>query len=161
MDLKRLHHRVRRLCALGLLRKVEERKRAGRAIKLYQAVSERFFIPFEAAPELFTEGLAREMRASVRDEHLRRGDGALLSLGAGNVPQLRFVADESPAEPGPELWLLLRLERREVTKLRRELKELFDRHAANASGRGKVYLVHAAVAERLSETVSVDNVRSR
>lgn len=75
IDIKRLHHHVTRLCQIGLLKVVGKRRRPGRAIKLYGASAEAFFIPFEVAPELFTEGLSRECGSGYEPRTSRRAMG--------------------------------------------------------------------------------------
>ncbi len=42
--------RVRRLLKLGLLRVSGQKPRAGRAVKLYRMVAERFFVPYDVTP---------------------------------------------------------------------------------------------------------------
>jgi hypothetical protein len=152
MELKRLHHHVTRLCRLGLLKVVEERPRRGRAIKLYQAASDRFFIPFDVAPELLTEALSRELRESIRREHLKSGDGMLLGTDELGLPVMRLLSNSDDPATITELWRILSLELAEAAELRRDLKEVLDRHAARSSGRGKPYLVHAALAPRAAST---------
>lgn len=157
IDIKRLHHHVTRLCQIGLLKVVGKRRRPGRAIKLYGASAEAFFIPFEVAPELFTEGLSRELRERIRAENLTSGNGVLLATDEQGLAIMRFVAEEKVPGSAAELWRVLRLEAAEAEALMREVNAVFDRHAVHASGRGKPYLVHAALAPRLAPTVSVDN----
>ena len=159
LDLKRLHHHVKRLSSVGLLTLVGERRRAGRPIKLYRAAADSFFIPFEVAPELLTDKLSRELRARIRAEHLRSGDGMLLSMDENGLASLRLIADEGSRAAAFEAWSILLLDAAEAEALRRDLKDVIERHAEQASGRGKPYLVHAAVARRLAPTVSVDNLK--
>lgn len=50
LTLNQTLYRVRRLVRLGLLQVTREEKRKGRAIKYYQAIAERFFIPYSSSP---------------------------------------------------------------------------------------------------------------
>jgi DNA-binding transcriptional ArsR family regulator len=159
MDLKRVHHHVVPLRSLELLKVAGERRRRGRAVKLYRARAETFHVPHGAAPELFSEGLARDLRRSLHADAYRSGDGMLLSVDLQGILQLRPVSPDEESGRGPEMWLVLRLQPAEAEALRRDLRAVLERHAASASGRGKVHLVHAAVAARVGPTVTDDNVR--
>jgi len=160
INLKRLHHHVVRLCRLGLLTVAGERRRRGRAVKLYRSRAPAFLVPHEAAPELFSEGLARDLRRSLHADALRSGDGMLLSVDRHGTLQLRLVGKNPKYPSGAEMWSVLRLQAAEADALRRELRAVLERHAASASGLGKPYLVHAAVVERVGPTITDDNVRS-
>ena len=48
VSINALHYRVQKLQSWEILRVTQERKRKGRAIKMYEATSTRFFIPFGA-----------------------------------------------------------------------------------------------------------------
>jgi hypothetical protein len=161
IELKRLHHHVTRLCRIDLLRIDSERRRPGRPIKLYRASSASFFIPFELAPELLTEPLSRELRECIRTENLKSESGMLLTVDEDGVPLMKPVSVNGRTARATEFWLILRLDAAEAKRLERDLKDVLNRHATNATGRGKPYLVHAAVALRSRETVSVDNRRDR
>lgn len=157
LELKRLHHHVTRLCRLGLLEVVGGRPRRGRAIKLYQAAADSFFISSEIAPELFTEPLARELREAIRQREIRSGGGMLLYTGKDGAPLMRPVLDDAGSATATEFWKVLRLDAAQAARLRDDLKRLLDRYASQPNSRGKPYLVHAAVAQRSAPTVSVDN----
>ena len=161
LDLRRLHHHVTRLCAMGLIEVAAEKPRRGRPVKLYRATAESFFIPYDVAPEPFTEGLSRELRGLLAVEHLQRGDGIFLTVDQHRVPKMRLLSQSPPTARGSELWRILRLNAREAEALRRELKQVLDRHAALSGGRGKPYLVHAAIAQRSAHTITVDNPKVR
>ena len=161
IPLKRVHHHVTRLYRLGLLQVADERRRPGRPIKLYRAAAPSFFIPFEIAPELLTEPLSRELRERLRAESLKSIQGMLLATDESGVPLMRYVSDEDADVRASEFWLVLRLLPAEAERLRLDLKELLDRHARETSGKGKPYLLHAALAQRVTETLSADNRRRR
>jgi hypothetical protein len=159
LELKRLHYHVTRLCRLGLLEVVGERPRRGRAIKLYRATAESFFISSDVAADLFTEPLSRELREAIRLQQLKAGGGMLLYTAKNGEPIMRPVADEASSSTATELWKVLRLDAEEAVALREDLRGLLDRYAAQSSARGKPYLIHAALARRKSPTVSVDNAK--
>lgn len=50
LSLNQMLYKVRRLQQLKLLRVAYEKQRKGRAIKYYQAVARRFFVPYDASP---------------------------------------------------------------------------------------------------------------
>lgn len=63
--------RVRRFVELGLLEVTRERERAGRPIKLYSAVADVFFVPFEVTAAESLEAALAE-REAYAEELLRR-----------------------------------------------------------------------------------------
>ena len=50
-----LYYPVKRMCDFGLLEVVRETPRRGRALKVYQASAERFFVPFESTGDVTLE----------------------------------------------------------------------------------------------------------
>ncbi|MEX2502790.1 MAG: hypothetical protein WD336_10475, partial [Trueperaceae bacterium] len=58
--------RVRRFVAAGLLEEVGRRPRGGRSLRLYRAVAEVFFVPFEASPADSLEEALAEREAWVQ-----------------------------------------------------------------------------------------------
>lgn len=48
LPLDTVHYRVKKLLKAGLLREVRQEKRAGRAIRIYSAVADSFFIPYSS-----------------------------------------------------------------------------------------------------------------
>lgn len=162
VDPKRLHYHVTRLARLGLLEVAGERKRTGRAIKLYRASAARFFIPFEVAPEPLTEGLSRELRKLLWDEHLRMGDGMILETDERGIPKMRLISQRlNTAVRASESWQILRLTGMEAEALRQDLQSVVARHAAQSTAGGKPHLVHMAIAKRTATTVNVDNPGDR
>jgi hypothetical protein len=150
-DLKRLHYRVQKLCRSGLLVVAGERRRAGRPIKLYRARSDIFFVPVEMLPPDFGEELANELRGYLSASARRTTRGLLVAAAGEGRIRLRIVADEDSDPDNLELWRVLRLERSEAKALQSELARVIDRFHQSASGRGKVYLIHSAMARRSSE----------
>jgi len=142
-DLKRLHHHVLRFCRLGLLDVVETRARGGRPIKLYRTTAPAFFVPHAAAPELMTERLARDLRASLRRAAAQPGKGLVISADAQGSPRLEAARGDAPPE-AMETWRVLRLSPEDRAAFAAELDGLIARF--DQRGQGRAYIVHAAVA---------------
>jgi hypothetical protein len=147
-DLKRLHHHVLRFCRLGLLEVAETRARAGRPIKLYRTTAESFFLPHAAAPELLTERLSRELRASLRTAAARPGKGMVFYADSQGVPRMEAARGDTPAE-AMETWRILRLSPEDRAAFAAELDGLIARFAQR--GEGPAYMVHAALAPHPAE----------
>ena len=150
-DLKRLHHHVLRLCRLGLLEVAETRARAGRPIKLYRTTAEAFFVPHDAAPELLTERLARELRASLRTAAAKPGKGLVFYADAQDAPRMEAARGDAPSE-AMETWRVLRLSPEDRAAFAAELDGLIGRF--DQRGQGQAYIVHAALAPHPSEAVT-------
>ena len=150
-DLKRLHHHVLRFCRLGLLEVAETRARAGRPIKLYRTTAEAFFVPHSAAPELLTERLARELRASLRAAASRPGKGLMFFADPQGAPWMEAARGDTPSE-AMETWRTLRLSPEDRAAFTAELDGLISRFAQR--GEGRAYIVHAAIAPHPSEAAA-------
>ena len=86
-----LYYPVKRMCDLGLLKTVREIPRRGRALKVYRASAERFFVPFECTGDVTLEGFIATLDAQwnaglvkgLADAHRRaatRAEGWGLSI---------------------------------------------------------------------------------
>lgn len=151
MDLKRLHHSAGRLCRAGLLRVEGERRRAGRPMKLYRAVSDAFLVADEILPRPFTEGFANELRESLLIHGFQPGRRMLLTLDCGGEIRARRI-DPADAPAGVlDLWFLVRLPRSELEVLRAELRAVVERFDKGDRPGAKPYLIHAAAAPRLRD----------
>ena len=157
IDLRRLHHHVQKLCRLGLLRVVGERKRAGRPIKLYRAAGDAFFIDAAAVPRPFGKGLAIELQASIALDHSQNVSGMLFTADADGRPTGRIVRREGVRTVAPEMWRILQLGADDAEALKAELQALFTRYEQRTDAEGKTYLVHAAVAMRGEQGGPTDN----
>ena len=58
-----LYYPVKRMCNLGLLKVAREVPRRGRALKVYQASAERFFVPFESTGDVTLEAFIASLDA--------------------------------------------------------------------------------------------------
>lgn len=158
MDLRRIHYYVQRLRALGLLAVVDERRRAGRPIKLYRAIGDSFFVPHEAALKGFGDDLALELREGLSRERSRSDGGILFTAFEDGSPRGRIVGGRSASTAATEMWRVLRLQAHEAAALKRDLNAVLNRYQRMRSeGGGKLYLVHAAMARRLGSEGPADN----
>jgi DNA-binding transcriptional ArsR family regulator len=143
-----LHYHVTRLLGAGLLGVSRQQTRAGRPIRFFRAVAERFFVPQAFLGELPGEALATELRNALQ---MSRGEVSLrYAADAHGNPLATLVRDEADGPPKAiELWHILRLSRVQRQALAAELAELFARYAKAEAKSGETILVHAAFAPRL------------
>ncbi len=157
IDLKQLHHTVTRLCRLGLLEVVGERKRAGRPIKLYRCTGSSYRIPSKLAPVPFSRGLAAELQAAIARDAVATTEGMVFALDRQGR-----VAGHVLERPGTGLapldsWRILRLSSTQARQLKQALGEVLDRFQDHASTAGEVYLVHTGMARRPGHSGPTDN----
>lgn len=157
MELKRLHHLVVKLHRLGLVEVAEERQRAGRAVKLYRAAGESFFIPTAVAPAPFSSGLAGELHLAISRDAALAVEGMVFALDDQGRVAGQFI--ERPGAPPPPLdsWRILRLSPSRAALLKQELRNVLDRFQEYADTTGQVYLVHTGMARRLDHEGATDN----
>ncbi len=148
MPLNRLAYHVGTLHRLGLLRVARAQKRAGRPIRFYRAVADRFLVPAAAMGRRPGAGLAAEMRMALdRAEQLAGASDMLLAIGADGRPTMTRSGAET-ATDACEYWRALILSRSEARALAAELGALLRKYQG-PPGKGKrPYLVHAALAPR-------------
>ncbi|PYE50986.1 helix-turn-helix transcriptional regulator [Deinococcus yavapaiensis] len=147
-DLDWVRYRVRRLTALGLLRGDEERRRKGRAMRLYRAVATVFFVPFEVTRY---ESLESYLTAVEGDVHgwVRRnvaqtlrgmGEGWGLRVARGEDGRVHSKMTRSPDEDlspnaqSPALlsfvYPALSLKFEDAKAMQADLLEVFGKYAA-------------------------------
>lgn len=148
----KLHYHVGRLLGAKLLVVSRTQPRAGRPVRFYRAVAERFLVPQESLPALPGEALAAELRQSLRDELDRAGEVSLL-YGPGLTEDAFEVRLIRPEVPGPsrtmELWRILNLSPRRRAALAKELAEIIKNYAQLKPEAGaEPYFVHAAFAPK-------------
>lgn len=102
--LDRLYYRVRRFLGAGLLRVVEERPRAGRAIKRYRSVADAFVVPFEVTPYAELEERLRTLQRQD-EEFIVRTTARLLREGGLEGRRIERGSDGSVhyGSAGPSL----------------------------------------------------------
>jgi DNA-binding transcriptional ArsR family regulator len=152
LSLSKLHYHVARLLAAKLLVVSRAQPRAGRAVRYYRAVAERFLVPQESMPAGPGDALATELRQSLQDELVREGAVSVL-YAAGpedGTMTMRLIRTESAASPRHmELWRLLKLDTAQRTALAKELAAVLERYATAGPRPGaEAYLAHAAFAPR-------------
>jgi len=147
VDLRRAHHHVTALLALGLVVVQHEQARAGRAIKIYRAVARAFFVPQHLAPAESPAPLAVAMNESLARIRAASRAGLLYEVGENGAARMRVISrPRNEANPGVEIWQMLRLSRSDALKLGGDLASCLRRYAGNETDRGEPYLVHCALA---------------
>src|SRR5688572_16669477 len=124
MPLNLLAYHVGALLRLQLLRVTREQKRAGRPIRFYRAVADRFLVPAAAMPRPAGAGLATEMRNALeRAGQLAGTSDMLLAVDPeGRAIMTRHAA--AAATDACEYWRVLTLSRTEARALAAELGAL-------------------------------------
>ncbi|THF70230.1 hypothetical protein E7T06_08580 [Deinococcus sp. Arct2-2] len=145
-----VHYRLQILLACGLVQVVHEERRAGRSIKVYQAVADAFFVPFSATGredvealwlsltlplyEQLVRTLANTARTQGHDPevwgvHVRLDQAGNLDLNLGPEQPLR--AAPTPYTPATLLeWEELHLSTEQARRLKTELQALLHKYAA-------------------------------
>ena len=163
--------RVRRLLKLGLLRVSGQQQRAGRAVKLYRMVAERFFVPYEVTPHesyaalLYAyldlpsaQALSRSV-AHTREkttpqyglELFRTHDG--LYTRPATAPGVYVHADDPSSPALYNMAADLMLTHTEAKTLQRELDELWQRYQHTESGGQQRYLLRLAFTPAWDEEI--------
>jgi hypothetical protein len=157
MDLRRLHYFVVRMKTLGLLHEVGQLRRPGRPIKLYRAAGDSFFISHEAAVKGFGDDLAAELRNSLGGRIGLGGGGILFTATADGSVRGRIVRSPDTDGDAFEAWRILRLAPQDLAELQQELNAVLNRFQRRTVASGRIFLVHAAAAPRLTGPRAVDN----
>jgi len=146
MGLDATLYRVRRLHRAGLLVHSGTRPRAGRAVKLYRAAHDAWFVPFEVLPyadleETFLElhmvhaqMLARAGARALRDAswsgyRIERDDDGRLWMRGGRADGAALGEAGGAAGPA-DAMVELRLAPDDAVRLNRELTDLVQRYVA-------------------------------
>lgn len=146
--LGRIHYHVTDLCRRGLLRVVREEKRKGRAVKYYQAVRPRFFVPVEFLYRSPGAGLAEELRARLEEEALKlEGEGLLFTAEDGR-PRITRIVDGRRKRSSGEYWHIFNMTPADAEALSEELDALLRRYRERTSDKGRPYLFHTAFVPR-------------
>lgn len=157
-----MYVQVRRLLELGLVRVVRERPRKGRSLKLYSAVAERFFVPYEVVSHVTREALQLQMDEPW-EKRLRQGiirarlgmvegwgyeiyrDSAeVFSVHPATKPGERLSSSQ-PLHPATiNLWSELSLDFGDAKAFQGALYALFDEY--KAKGGSQPYLFRLGLA---------------
>ncbi|MBB6099048.1 hypothetical protein HNR42_002484 [Deinobacterium chartae] len=147
-------HHIARLRRLGLLSLLGERTRGQRAIKVYRAVSDTFFVPFLASSDETLGAGIRRIEARHYEqfvEHLARAVAQVAPPEAWGVHIFRNARGDVVFDPVADLpgwnpaatdipavvlgFPTLRLEAEDAKALQRELFELYARYASRSGSR--------------------------
>jgi DNA-binding transcriptional ArsR family regulator len=140
-----LHHHLRQLLALNLIRIVRTRARPGRPVKYYRAVAKEFFLPAELIDQLPGAANTARLREALDKSQAARVAGVIYSSEDGRH-RMRLVLDRDRGPLTIERWLELRLSDEDAAALAADLKEVLDRYALRTQPGRKAYIVHAALA---------------
>lgn len=151
VPLPKLHYHMACLLRARLLTISRIQPRAGRAIRYYRGIAEKFLVPHSFLAESPGENWATELRQLLREENNRNDELSVLyaPAGDGNL-RIRLVRSEyaGPARTF-ERWRLMKLNASQRAALAEELTELVERYAAlDPSAGAEIYLVHSAFAPR-------------
>lgn len=162
LKLPSLTYRVNKWLDLGLLEVSREEKRHGRAIKYYQAVSKRFFIPFTLTKSETLEDFLIEMTKSTHEAtlretahvlHNRKGDWGFLFYSSNEPKGPTFSANivnnakEAKALHGADQPALfetlskLRLSFDTAKELQRDLEALHNKYQGKQVNNQQEYLI--------------------
>ena len=165
-----LLYRVGKLESLGLLRVVRESPRPGRAIKVYRASSDAFFVPFRVTRAETLDALMADMDAHWQGVFMQNVARAIAQVGAdvgvriwrgetgeiytklalGPEQLLEFTHPDLPA-----MFALraanLRLDPEDARELQRDLLAVYRKYEAR-SGRDR-HMIHLAFVPWLLEDV--------
>jgi hypothetical protein len=147
--LSKLHYHAERLIAADLLVVSRSEARAGRPIRYFRAVAERFWVPQAYLRQLPSDAWVAELREALRRENNRGGDISLLyAADPQSKMTVRLMQDKDAAPPRTiEIWRRLKLDPEQRNALGKDLAALLERYAAIEPGDGaRMYLVHAAFA---------------
>lgn len=179
VSVSRLHYQVRRLREGGLLRVSRVERRGKRELRVYRAVADRLFIPFERMPSesvevalagadqpwltLFLRSLARVWRENPGEWGMRLERTATGHVRASVVPHPDSEAGlEEEALPAVFVggWVTdLHLDFEDARALRRELGEVLERYLGRG-GAGR-YLLQLRLAPLLEDAPDLPRITLR
>ncbi len=162
LKLPHLLYQVNRFAELGLLEVVREQKRGGRAVKVYRATAEVFFVPFQVTPSETLERLLYDLstpqeklfhREAARVlQHQSPVWGLAVSCDDGGVrialtPHTDGRVDTASAFFSPDAEALfatdgsLTLTFQTAKALQKDLYELYKRYSEKQNPKGQTYAV--------------------
>ncbi|MGL5819570.1 MAG: hypothetical protein ACRCZD_11655 [Phycicoccus sp.] len=162
--------RLRYLTRAGLVAVVREQRRAGRAIKVYRAVADEFFVPLSTLEldrdtlrsEDHWQGVFRRCFELAMVAELGRheepgarihltGPGARVEVQAAVAPGIPYD-EEAPGAPAVVYsWRSIRLAAADAKELQREMYALVGRFVERHDEAEPAYVVGAALAPMLSD----------
>ena len=149
MELKRVHYHVTALLDLGLLLVTQERARAGRAVKMYRAAAEAFYVPDVLGHNGPQEALAANLADSLAAVRRRTRSGVVYHLDQGS-PRMQAVCTRQATHPViAERWKVLRLSRAQAERLAEDLTRCLKTYTDSQERGARGYLVHIALAPEM------------
>lgn len=142
-DVRWVHYRLGRLCEAGLIQVAREEKRAGRAVKHYAALGQKYRVPFsltDAATlrELiaslyapFLNGVLDGMASVLADR-----DAHTLTLTLDGEGRFQLGFDAPPSGTSLGMWSALGLTPARAAELRARLMALYEEFGASPDEEG-------------------------
>lgn len=149
VTLNLLHHHIRRMMRVGLVKVSRKETRAGAPIKYYRAVAREFYVPAELMSTNPGCGLTSQLR-QLLDRRLAQSIRGMAYFHDGKSPRMRMVQDSDARTAAAELWMELQLSEEDAAELAEKLRFLLNRFAARSKSMHRRYLVHAAIVPFLS-----------
>ncbi|MGL5818694.1 MAG: ArsR/SmtB family transcription factor [Phycicoccus sp.] len=162
--------RLRLLTRAGLVAVVRTQPRAGRAVKVYRAVADEFFVPLSTLQldrdtlrsEDYWHRVFRRSFEAVMVAELGRhdrpgaricatGPGARVEVQAAVAPGVPYDEEARPAPPIVYSWRSIRLAEADAKELQREMYALVGRFVERHDDDQPTYVVGAALAPMPSE----------
>lgn len=158
----KVHYWAKRLESLGLVRCVEVRPRAGRAIKRYRAIASTFHIPAASLPLSHFERSEDERIRQMRDDLAAEAPGAVrggdlwVIIEADNTVSIDRVGSGDSPNPAAwrgamTTWRTLYLTTDQATQVKSELASLLTRYTAQygqPSADAREHVLHVEYAPR-------------
>ncbi len=147
-SLNLVHHHVSRFLSLGLVEVTRLEARAGRPIKYYRAIADRFFVQASLLSHNHNLALERELREAIEvSERRHGGSGVVFDLDETGSRRMKKVQEPSTAE-AVECWKVLSLERSVMNEMIAEMSDVLDKYERRQSAGRPPYLIHLAAALR-------------
>lgn len=167
MSTSSLLYQINKLLDLGILKIVAEKKRAGRASKVYQTTTESYFVPFKVTKaetleaylqgvksyyeKLLTSSIAEVMQAADKDWGMRlyRDEDGKLQMLTATYPDKVIRLDEA----GPAIldfyYPDLQLDFEDAKALQQELGQVFQKYSQKRGS--QKYLWHVGLTPVLKD----------
>jgi DNA-binding transcriptional ArsR family regulator len=145
MAMSLLHYHIAKCVKLGLVEVVATQPRAGRGVKLYQAVARNFFVPSDLLPRMPGGAMHERLRTALEQSQARSIMGVHYCSEDGH-PRILLVRDPDIKSQALELWLDIGLSEADRHVLFQDLQALMARYRDRATDDAQHCLVHVAVA---------------
>jgi DNA-binding transcriptional ArsR family regulator len=148
LSLSLLSYHIERLREFGLIAITSQRRRAGRALKVYRAVAKQFFVPAHLASSLPSRALLEELRQALeKDRGRRKSTGMVYFVDVNGRRRIEPVGpSDSPSVF--EAWMILPMDPDRAVEFGAELRDLMARYGGRKDSRARPFLVYCAFARR-------------